>query len=119
MLVPVDDVEPAELVGSLAEAYVNSRCLHVAAALGLADVVGDRTRPLADLATDLSVDATALGRVVRHLASLGVFVVKNGHVAHNDASLLLRTGDPEGFSRSPGCSHCPSCGTRSRRLRRR
>ncbi len=97
MLVPVDDVEPAELVGSLAEAYVNSRCLHVAAALGLADVVGDRTRPLADVATDLSVDATALGRVVRHLASLGVFVVENGHVAHNDASRLLRTGDPEGL----------------------
>jgi hypothetical protein len=66
----------------------------VVASLGVADAVTDDPRPLDDVAEELSVDAGALGRVVRHLASLGVFTVRGGKVSHNDASRLLRTGDP-------------------------
>jgi hypothetical protein len=93
----VADVPPGQLIGEIAEAYLNSRCLHVAADLGVADVVGDEPVAVEDVAGILGVDASALGRVLRHLASLGVFHVAAGRVGHNDASRLLRTGDESGL----------------------
>lgn len=91
------DVTAADLVGELAEGFLNSRCLHVAANLGVADVVRDEARPLAEVADSLAVDAAALERVMRHLASLGVFRVEAGQVSHNEASRLLRSDDPGGL----------------------
>jgi len=90
-------VDASELVGSLAEGYVGSRCLHVVANLGVCDVVSDEPRTLADVAGDLGVDGPALGRVVRHLASLGVFAMSGDDVWHNEASRLLRRDHPEGL----------------------
>ena len=91
------DLDPSELVGSLAEGYVNSRCLHVIANLGVCDVVSDEPRSLPDLARELGVDASALRRVVRHLASLGVFAMSGDDVWHNEASRLLRHEHPAGL----------------------
>jgi len=93
----VSEMEPSELVGSLAEGYLGSRCLHVVANLGVADLVSDEPRRLSEIAGDLGVDAPSLGRVVRHLASLGVFEVKDAEVWHNQASRLLRHDDPQGL----------------------
>jgi hypothetical protein len=89
--------DPAELVGSLAEGYIGARSIHVVANLGVSDLLQDDPRPLDDIAGELGVDAMALGRVVRHVASLGIFELSSGMLAHNDASRLLRTGDPSGL----------------------
>ena len=89
--------DPADLVGTLAGAYLGSRCLHVAVDLGLADAVGDGPRGLASLAGELGVDEAALGRVIRHLASLGVFDFHDDAVHPNAASRLLQSDDPSGL----------------------
>jgi hypothetical protein len=91
----VTDQDPSELVGSLAEAYLGSRCLHVAANLGVADVLTDEPRSLAAVAGDLEVDQTALAPVIRHLAALGVFAMQGNDVWNNDASRLLCSGHPD------------------------
>ncbi|MGH3346355.1 MAG: methyltransferase [Nocardioides sp.] len=95
MLMP--EMDPAELVGSLAEGYLGSRCLHVVANLGVADVVEDGPRRLSEIAGDRGVDAASLGRIVRHLASLGIFEMNDDEVWHNEASRLLRHDDPQGL----------------------
>ena len=87
--------DPADLIGSLAEAYVNSRCLHVAANLGVADILTDEPRTLVAVASELDVEPTALVRLLRHLASLGVFAMREDNVWNNEASRLLRTGHPD------------------------
>ncbi|GAA6524384.1 methyltransferase [Intrasporangium sp. DVR] len=91
-------VDPAELLGSLAEGFLGSRCLHVAVNLGLADAVTDEPRSVADVAEQVGADAGALGRVVRHLAALGVFACAGERIGHNDASRLLRADDPGGLA---------------------
>lgn len=91
------DLDPSELVGSLAEGYLDSRCLHVVANLGVSDVVGDEPRSLTEIARELRVDAPSLGRVVRHLASLGIFAMSRDDVWHNEASRLLRHDHPGGL----------------------
>lgn len=91
------DLDPSELVGSLAEGYVGSRCLHVVASLGVPDVIGDEQRSVAEIARELGVDASSLGRVVRHLASLGIFAMRGDDVSHNEASRLLRHDHPGGL----------------------
>ena len=92
------DRAPAEIVGSLGEGFMDSRCLHVAVTLGLADAVADDPRELVDVAREVGADAGGLARIVRHLVSLGVFQSRAGRIWHNDASRLLRTDDPGGFA---------------------
>lgn len=90
--------DPAQVVGALGEAYIGSRCLHVAVNLGLADAVSDDPRDLEDVASDVGADAGALSRIVRHLVVLGVFEFRAGRIWHNDASRLLRTDHPGGMA---------------------
>ena len=92
------DVDPSERVGSLMSAFVDSRCLHVAVNLGVPEAVRDEPRGLPDVAGEIGVDASALGRVLRHLSSLGVFAMGDDQVWHNDASRLLRDDDPGGLA---------------------
>ncbi len=70
-----------------------SRLLRLVADLSIADGVqdgGDRT--VADLAADCEVDTTQLTRVIRALASVGVFcLTEQGVVSHTPMSRLLRT----------------------------
>lgn len=89
--------DPVALVGTMGAAYLESRCLHVVADLGVADALGDGPRTLASLAGELGVDEVALGRIIRHLASLGVFDFQDGTVHPNAASQLLRSDDPSGM----------------------
>ena len=91
------ETDPAVLVGTIGAAYLDSRCLHVVADLGVADALGDGPRALASLAGELGVDEAALGRILRHLASLGVFDFHDGSVHPNAASRLLRSDDPSGM----------------------
>jgi hypothetical protein len=77
--------------------FVDSRCVHVAANLGLADVLGDDPMPIGRLAVEVGTDTGSLARLLRHLATLGVFSIHGNEVAHNDASRLLRSNHPAGM----------------------
>ena len=47
--------DPVQLVGSLMAGFIDSRCLHVVANLGMADAVGDEPVPVAELAAELGL----------------------------------------------------------------
>jgi hypothetical protein len=83
---------PAQTVLMLTTAYWASRCLQVAAELGVADVLGEEPQTAEALAGALGVQPQPLGRVLRCLANHGVFTMKGGRFAHNAASRLLASG---------------------------
>jgi len=89
--------DPVQLVGSLMAGFVDSRCLHVVANLGMADAVGEEPVLIAELAAELGVDAGSLTRLLRHLVTLGLFSVIGDRVSHNEASRLLRADHPLGL----------------------
>ncbi|MEO6080505.1 MAG: methyltransferase [Steroidobacteraceae bacterium] len=82
---------PAESILGLATAYWASRCLHVVAEAGIADALGDAPETAAALAQKTGTNADALHRILRPLVARGIFTLRDGHFAHNDASRMLRT----------------------------
>jgi O-methyltransferase domain/Dimerisation domain len=85
---------PALAVQQVATAYWTSRCLHIAAELGVADVLGDEPQTAQTLATSLGVQPAALHRILRALANHGIFEHDGERFAHNGSSRMLRTGEP-------------------------
>src|SRR4051812_29461937 len=70
-----DMTEPAprEQTARMLTGYWVSQALHVAAKLGLADRLGDGPRTVDDLAATTGTDTRSLYRLLRALASVGVF----------------------------------------------
>lgn len=85
---------PHALLWDLATVGAVSRCLHAVAWHGVADALDRDGTTVDDLAARVGLDADALGRVLRALASYGVFEVELPRVRHNEASLLLQTDHP-------------------------
>lgn len=85
---------PEDVIKNLAIAHVLSRCLHVVADFGVADALGDRPVPAADLAQRVGLDPDALARILRLLAAHGVFAPGPLGYSHTPASRLLKTDDP-------------------------
>lgn len=85
---------PAETVMMLSTAYWASRCIHVVAGAGIADALGDDPQTAAALASKTGTNAVALHRILRCLASHGVFSLRDGKFSHNEASRLLRSDHP-------------------------
>jgi hypothetical protein len=81
--------DPAQTLLSLTTGYWVSRCLHVAAELGVADVLGEEPQTAEALAASLGVQAQPLGRVLRCLTNHGLFEMRGEAFAHNGASRLL------------------------------
>jgi hypothetical protein len=72
-----------------------SHALHLAAKLGLADLLRDGPRSAAELATDTATHAPSLRRVLRLLASAGVFAEdEDGRFSLTPLSEPLRTDVP-------------------------
>lgn len=71
-----------------------SRCLHAIAELGVADALGDRPASTEAIAKATGTQPQALYRVLRLLASLGIFEWKNGTWHHTEASRYLRSDHP-------------------------
>ncbi len=86
---------PFVRVREIADGYNVSRCLHVVANLGVADVLGDTPATAAALAAAVGAHPGALGRVLRLLAADGVFVVDGDLISHSPASRLLRDDHPQ------------------------
>jgi hypothetical protein len=75
-------------------AFLTSRCLYVVAELGVADHISDAPQSTEALAKSTGSSAGALHRVLRELASHGIFEAKEGSWAHTDMSRLLRSDNP-------------------------
>jgi O-methyltransferase domain/Dimerisation domain len=78
----------------LTTSYWTSRCLHVVAELGIADLIGDQPQSTESLAKASGTQPNALYRVLRLLASVGIFEFEHGAWHHTDASRLLRSDHP-------------------------
>jgi len=75
--------------------YISSQAIYVAAKLGLADLIGDAPRTVKELATETKTHAASLRRLLRALASLGIFAEDaNGDFNNTPLSLTLRSDDP-------------------------
>jgi len=84
---------PVEAVMDLALAYLPSRALHVAANLGIADLLADGPRAVQELAAEVQVHALSLERLLRTLAMHGVFAeTEDGRYTLTPPAALLRTG---------------------------
>ena len=75
--------------------YWLPRALHVVADLAIADALDQEPRSAADLAKEVGADADALDRVLRLLASHGVFDRRRGKYVHNELSRALRSDHPQ------------------------
>ncbi len=86
---------PNVRVFEMAAAIVPCRALYVAAELGIADLLDAQPRPVEELASATSTHADSLYRVLRLLASQGVFHELDGRrFEHSDMSRTLRTDHP-------------------------
>ena len=92
-----DDTPPdraaAQLLNQVALGYILSAALNVALELGVADQLADGPRSTADLARDLGVTEDGLYRVLRALASGGIFEEHDARTfALNPPAAMLRKG---------------------------
>jgi O-methyltransferase domain len=82
-----------ERLWNLVRGALGTRALAVVAELRVADALADGPRAIDDLAQEVSADADALHRLLRALASDGVFAEEApGVFRNNEASELLRDG---------------------------
>jgi hypothetical protein len=88
-------VNPVESLLQLSAGYYVSRALHTVADLGVADALGDTPQAAAAIAAATGADANALERVVRLLASYGIFEYRDGALQHTPMSRMLRDDHPQ------------------------
>jgi hypothetical protein len=74
--------------------YILSRCLHVVADFGVADVLDETPRTAAELAALVDAHPGNLGRVMALLATHGVFAMQGDRFCHSPASRLLISDHP-------------------------
>src|SRR6187401_1935749 len=95
MAAEVDGPPPAVALLQMMTGYWVSQALYVAAKLGVADLLADGPRPAEELALATHTHAPSLRRVLRALASVGVFTeAAPGVFALTPLAALLRTGIP-------------------------
>ncbi len=94
--VPTGAVAPPATLLQMMTGYWVSQALYVVAKLGVADLVADGSRSVEELAAATQADAPSLRRVLRALASVGVFTESSpGTFALTPLATLLRTGTPD------------------------
>ncbi len=87
---------PTVALRRLVNGYQVTQAIHVAAALGIADLLRDGPRDGEDLARATETHAPSLGRVLRALASVGVLHEDaDGRFALTDIGACLRSDAPE------------------------
>ncbi|MBJ7537213.1 methyltransferase [Marinomonas transparens] len=87
---------------------VSSRCLSIAANMGIADTIGDTPYPINLLSEKLGVDENALFRLIRVLSTQGIFSIDEHQIISNtEISDYLKsdvTGSQRNFARMMGGS---------------
>jgi hypothetical protein len=90
----VNERPPEAVVWDLLRGCIAARALGVAADLGVADALAGGPRAASDVAREVGADPETLYRLLRALASDGVFAEQEpGVFANTPASELLREGD--------------------------
>jgi hypothetical protein len=86
----------SEQLHDLLNGFRVSQALHVAAVLGLSDLLANGALGVGTLARATDSDPASLRRLLRALASLGVYVeTDEGTYANTELSEVLQTGSPE------------------------
>lgn len=89
------DLPGPHVLRRMVDGYEVSRALHVAAALGVADLLGDGPKPVGELASATETHAPTLYRLLRSLASVGVFAEDaDGHFELTPLAQYLRSDVP-------------------------
>lgn len=92
---PASDPTAANALLTTMRSYQSSQALYVVAVLGIADQLADGPQDSETLARATGTDATSLYRLLRTLASCGIFAEDLGHrFTLTDAALPLRTDAP-------------------------
>src|SRR5689334_21999283 len=78
--VSTETTPPSAFLTQIMHGSLATQALYVAAKLGIADLLAGGPKPVAELATATNTDAPALYRVLRALASVGVFTEQSGRV---------------------------------------
>jgi SAM-dependent methyltransferase len=90
---------PSVALRRLIDGYQVSQALHVASTLGIADLLADGPRTSDDLAAATETDPRALYRVLRALASVGVFHEEaEGRFSLTELGGCLRSDAPESLA---------------------
>jgi hypothetical protein len=90
------DQRPSLVLQRLIDGYRISQAIYVAATLGIADLLVDGPRTSDDLATATGAHPQALYRLLRALASVGVFTEQaDHHFARTPISDCLRSAAPD------------------------
>jgi ubiquinone/menaquinone biosynthesis C-methylase UbiE len=93
--VSTETMPPAAVLTQILLGSLASQTLYVAAKLGIADLLADGPKPVEQLAKATSTDAPSLYRVLRALASIGVFTEQDGRTFAMTASAEpLRSNAP-------------------------
>jgi hypothetical protein len=88
------NLQAFDLVRQLAASHYLVRSLHVAAELGVADAVVPEGSPIEQIAAKVGAVPDPLFRIIRLLASRGIFSLDGDLVTHTPASELLKSGHP-------------------------
>ena len=95
----MSDRDPYSVVWDMFFGAFRTRALGVVADLRIADALASGPRPIADLARELGADADALRRILRALASEGIFAEKpRGVFSNTEASVLLGASGVDDFA---------------------
>jgi hypothetical protein len=87
----MSDVDPNSRLWDLMRGAITAKALGISADLGVADTLAAGPRPVAEVAEEIGADADTLHRILRALASDGVFAEDSPGVFRNtEASELLR-----------------------------
>ncbi len=89
-MAPASDAR--DLVARLMEGYLSTQLLHVAARLGLADLLANGPQSAAQLAAAAGVDPANLHRILRGLTIYGLLNEDDGRFGLTEAGRYLRSG---------------------------
>lgn len=89
---------PRSQLFALASGFMVTQAIGAAVRLGIADLVSQRQRSAGELASAVGADPDAVRRLLRTLASLGIFVEQDGVIAHTPMSEQLCRGVPGSFA---------------------
>src|SRR5205809_2964725 len=90
----MEQQSPRDAMLTMTNGYRLSQAIHVAATLGIADLLRDGTRTVEELAKTTGTDAPTLSRLLRALASVGVFTETEGRIGQTALSENLRSDVP-------------------------
>lgn len=92
---PLAPASPAVVLGNLIMGFRTTQLLHVAAKLGIADLLSQGPRHSHDLAQEVGAEPQALYRVLRALASLAIFAEReDGRFELTPLAQLLQSHGP-------------------------